>query len=140
MPKPKATTEHCRSARAMPRLSLMYGCIKLRPKRIPTVRAMGGENSPVKERTTARTKIIFASVGIDCERVSGREPAGPARTRTGSAKLVSAFRCGNSSGHYFSLLFSFAGGAEREDFAGADFEGVGCASAATIFAVAVLLT
>jgi len=46
----------------------MYGCVKLRPKRIPAVRAMGGENSPVKERTTARTKMIFANVGIDCEK------------------------------------------------------------------------
>src|SRR6266567_3183885 len=53
-----------------------------------------------------------------------------------------ACRCGNSSGRYFSLSFSFAGGAAREDFAGPGFdgEGCGCASAVTILAVAVLLT
>ncbi len=52
----------------MPRLSLMYGCVKLRPKRIPTVSAIGGESNPVNESARARTKISFARVGIDWEK------------------------------------------------------------------------
>src|SRR5437660_8420616 len=68
MPKPRATTELCRRVRAIPRLSLMNECEKLRPKRIPRVSAIGGENNPVKERTKPRAKRIFASVGIDCEK------------------------------------------------------------------------
>src|SRR5229473_354705 len=68
MPKPSATTEHCRSMRATPRLSPMYGCLKLRPKRIPTVSAIGGENNPVNESASITTKIIFAKVGIDWEK------------------------------------------------------------------------
>src|SRR5260370_16419986 len=73
MPKPSATTEHCRSVRATPRLSPMYGCLKLRPKRIPPVSASGGENNPVNESASATTKIIFAKVGIDWEK--GIRPA-----------------------------------------------------------------
>src|SRR5260370_40603754 len=93
------------------------------------------------------------------KRVSGRGPAEPVRTeiyflnvpvllavcgRRASAwhssffaKLPVRFSLLNSSEHYFSLSFSFsfAGGTAREDFAGADFEGVGCARAATILAV-----
>src|SRR5882762_10622772 len=68
MPKPRATTELCRRVRAIPRLSLMNGCEKLRPKRIPRVSATGGENNPVKERTRPRAKKIFARVGIDWEK------------------------------------------------------------------------
>src|SRR6266576_5278072 len=68
MPKPRATTELCRRVRAIPRLSLMNGCEKLRPKRIPRVSAIGGENHPVKERTRPRAKKIFARVGIDWEK------------------------------------------------------------------------
>src|SRR5712691_3648642 len=68
MPKPRATTELCRRVRAIPRLSLMIGCEKLRPKRIPRVSAIGGENNPVTERTRPRAKKIFARVGIDWEK------------------------------------------------------------------------
>src|SRR2546421_13043217 len=68
MPKPRATTELCRRVRAIPRLSLMNGCEKLRPKRIPRVSAIGGENNPVKERTKAKAKKSFARVGIDWEK------------------------------------------------------------------------
>src|SRR6266436_5501324 len=64
IPKPSATTEPCKSVRAMPRLSLMYGCGKLKPKTIPTVSAIGGESNPVNESASARTKIIFGTVGI----------------------------------------------------------------------------
>src|SRR6266481_1909889 len=67
IPKPSATTELCKSVRAMPRLSLMYGCGKLRPKTIPTVSAIGGETNPVNESASARAKIIFGTVGIDRE-------------------------------------------------------------------------
>src|SRR6266480_1996422 len=77
MPKPRATTELCRRVRAIPRLSLMNGCEKLRPKRIPRVSAIGGENNPVKERTRPRVKKIFARVGIDREKNISREPNGP---------------------------------------------------------------
>src|SRR5713226_2491348 len=68
MPKPRATTELCRRVRAMPRLSSRYGCGKLRPKRIPMVREMGGESNPVKESARARTKRIFGKRGIDWEK------------------------------------------------------------------------
>src|SRR5260370_5453761 len=68
MPKPSATTEHCRSVRATPRLSPMYGCLKLRPKRMPPVSAIGGENNPVSESASVTTKISFAKVGIDWEK------------------------------------------------------------------------
>src|SRR5258708_21599006 len=50
----------------MPRLSLMYGCGKLRPKRIPKVSAIGGASRRENESAKGETKIIFASVGIDC--------------------------------------------------------------------------
>src|SRR5258708_35964995 len=68
IPKPRATTEHWRRVRATPRLSLTYGCGKLRPKRIPTVRAIGGGSNPVNEGANARTKKIFGGVGIDREK------------------------------------------------------------------------
>src|SRR2546429_230899 len=68
MPKPRTTTELCRRVRAIPRLSLMNGCEKLRPKRIPRVSAIGGENHPVKERTRPRAKKIFGGGGLDWER------------------------------------------------------------------------
>src|SRR6267143_4547872 len=132
MPKPRATTELWRTVRAMPRLSLMYGCGKLRPKRIPTARAIGGENNPVNESARARTKIIFARVGIDCEK-SIRPGAGWA-SKNENGRYEDSVRLPllNSREHHFS--FSFGGGA-----AGSDFAGVGCARAAAIFAVAVLL-
>src|SRR5258708_22920708 len=75
IPKPSATTEHCRSVRATPRLSLMYGCVKLRPKRIPTVSAIGGENNPVNASANATTKIIFAKGCIDWEKGIRRQPS-----------------------------------------------------------------
>src|SRR5260370_3754086 len=68
MPKPRATTELCRSVRAMPRLSLIYGCGKLRPKRIPMLSAKGGDSNPVNDSARAATKTIFARVGIDWQK------------------------------------------------------------------------
>jgi hypothetical protein len=44
---------------------LIYGCGKLRPKRIPSVSATGGETYPVKARRRPATKRIFGRVGID---------------------------------------------------------------------------
>ena len=67
----------------MARVCFMYGCVKLRPKRIPMVSAIGGESSPVKHRTNARTNIIFETVGIDCEK-SIRPDAVRASERTSS--------------------------------------------------------
>src|SRR6266704_5503755 len=112
MPKPSATTELCRRVRAMPRLSLMYGCVKLRPKRIPAVRAIGGENNPVKESASARTKIIFGRVGIDCKK-SIRLCAGWASTNE-KRRRKDSVRSSllNSSEDHFSLsLGEEAGGA-----------------------------
>src|SRR5260370_33422799 len=98
------------------------------------------------------------------KRVSGRGPAEPARTeiyflnvpvllavcgRRASAwhssffaKLPVRFSLLNSSEHYFSLSFSFAGGTVREDFAGGDFDaaGGGSAGAASILSVADFVT
>src|SRR6266851_6008733 len=132
IPKPRTTTEHWRRVRATPRLSLTYGCGKLRPKRIPTVRAIGGESNPVNEVASARTKIIFGRVGIDREK-SNRPGAGWA-SKNEKKRCVAAARLPllNPSVHHFS--FSFGGGA-----GGTDFEGVGCAKAATILEVAALL-
>src|ERR1700682_249044 len=127
MPQPRATTELWRSVRAMPRLSLMYGCGKLRPKRIPKVSAIGGENNPVNESARARTKTIFARVGIDWEK-SIRPGAGwTSKNENGSCEDAVRVPLLNSGEHYFS--FSFGGGA-----AGSAFAGAGCAGGAPIFA------
>src|SRR5260370_42264731 len=135
MPKPRATTELCRRVRAMPRLSLMYGCVKMRPKRIPAVRATGGEKNPVKESASARTKIIFGRVGIDWEkniRLCARW-ASKNEKRRGKDSVRSTLL--NSSEDHFSFcLGEEAGGA-----AGAGFGGVWCARAAMILEVAALL-
>jgi hypothetical protein len=40
------------------------GMRKAEPKTIPTVSAIGGESNPVNESASARTKIIFGTVGI----------------------------------------------------------------------------
>src|SRR5437660_165673 len=98
MPKPRATTEHCRRARAIARLSLMYGCVKLRPKRIPMVRAVGGENNPLKERTRARTKRIFARTGIDCEKNIRPDTGWASKNLNLSLNVAVPFGCGAKSG------------------------------------------
>src|SRR5258708_39001493 len=116
MPKPRATTELWRRVRAIPRLSLMYGCGKLRPKRIPKVSAIGGENNPVNESARARTKTIFARVGIDWEK-SIRPGAGWAsKNENGRCEDSVRLPLLNPSEHHFS--FSFGGGAAGSDFGG----------------------
>src|SRR5229473_2856886 len=140
MPKPRATTELWRRVRAIPRLSLMYGCGKLSPKRIPTVRAMGGESNPVNESARPRTKIIFASVGIDWG--ESIRPGGGWASKKEKRRCEDAVHLPlpNSGEHHFSFcLGGVAGVAAGSDFAGVDFDWAGCARAATILEVAALL-
>jgi hypothetical protein len=49
--------------------------VKHKPNKIPRLRAMGGERSPVNERTSARKKRISASKDIDGKK-SNRAGAG----------------------------------------------------------------
>jgi hypothetical protein len=64
IPKPSATTHTWRSILAEVRVAAGYGCVKVKPKIIPRLRATGGEMHPVKERTKARKKMIFERAGI----------------------------------------------------------------------------
>jgi hypothetical protein len=58
------------------------------------VSARGGESNPVNERARARTKIIFAKVGIDWGReYQAGKPAGQRVGRMKFAKRRSLFRC-----------------------------------------------
>ena len=58
MPKPNATTEACSRNRVnVPADG--NGCVKLSPKAIPSVSAIGGEISPLAERTNAKRKTIL---------------------------------------------------------------------------------
>src|SRR5260370_33901807 len=131
MPKPRATTELCRRVRAMPRLSSRYGCGKLRPKRIPMVRAMGGESNPVNESARARTKRIVGKRGIDWEKSTRPGAAWAITNDNGRCEDVVRLRARNPREPHFSF-----GGAG----AGADFGAADCATVATILAVAALLT
>src|SRR5260370_36628725 len=118
MPKPRATTELCRRVRAMPRLSSRYGCGKLRPKRIPMVREMGGESNPVKESARARTKRIFGKRGIDWEKSIRPRGAWTSTNENGRCEDVAGLRARNPREPHFS--FEGAG-------AGAEFVAAGCA-------------
>src|SRR5260370_35502536 len=116
----------------MPRVSSRYGCGKLRPKRIPTGRARGGESNTVNESARARTKRIFGKRGIDWEK-SIRPGAGWASTNeNGRCEDVARLRARNPREPHFSFSFGSAG-------AGADFGAADWASVAAILAVAALL-
>src|SRR5260370_38115601 len=108
MPKPRATTELWRRVRAIPRLSLMYGCGKLRPKRIPKVSAIGGENNPVHERARARTKTIFARVALDWEKRNRLFAGSASKNEHGPCEDSVRLPLLNPSEHHCS--FSFGGG------------------------------
>jgi len=52
---------------------------------------MGGDRSPVNERTSARKKRVFASAGIDGKRVTGPAPKRVTATEQSYAKFTRIF-------------------------------------------------
>src|SRR5258708_23165907 len=126
MQKHRGTTELCRRVRAMPPLSSRYGCGKLRRKRIPMVRAMGGESNPVNESARARTKRIFGKRGIDWEKSIRPGAAWASTNDNGRCEDVVRLRARNPREPHFSF-----GGAG----AGADFGAAACRTVATVLAV-----
>ena len=130
------------------------------------VRAIGGERSPVKERTSARMKRIFASRGIDGKRVTGPAPERVTATKqrypkftrilVGYSKVEIIFCSYGCGGSGAGAVFTGAGGcvagegfsegAGTDGTAGA-FGAAGLAgvfgseeTSAMIFSVAALLT